>query len=152
MAAFGGMMIFAIVIGLAAYVFGALAWMKIGNSLRYEYSWLAWIPVANMFMIAILGDLPVWLPIVLIVGYFIPFVNILAGIGWLVVMIYATLNIARKLGKPEWYCVGIVIPLLNLWVMYDMGWNSQPINAQTTTTWEPPAGTVPPPPPPPPAE
>ena len=43
---------FLIVIGL--YVYTALAFMTIAKKLRYDKQWLAWIPVANLFLIPII--------------------------------------------------------------------------------------------------
>ena len=145
-----GIIVVVVLILLAFYVFLALALMRIGNKLRYEYSWLAWIPIANIFMVASLAGLPAWVPAVLVVGLVIPFLNYIVASCWAAFVIYCVLQIAKKLGKPDYYCALMYVPLLNLWVMYDMAWGAQPVTAQTTTTWEPPAGQAPPPPPPPP--
>ena len=45
---------FLILIGL--YVYYAFAWMSIAKKLSYDKPWLAWIPVANIFLIPILAN------------------------------------------------------------------------------------------------
>jgi len=55
MALFAGMMVFAIIIGAALYVYSALALMTIGKKLGHQYPWLAWIPYANFAMVLQLG-------------------------------------------------------------------------------------------------
>jgi len=147
-----GIFLVLMVIAIAFFVFFAMAWMKIAQKLGYEPAWLAWIPVANYFLMAGVADLPIWMPIALAVGMFIPFINWLAGIGALVFSIYVVLVVARKLAKPEWYCVGYIIPLLQLWVIYDLGWNGEPISTASAATYQPPSDNVPPPPPTPPAQ
>jgi len=51
---FGGIALMSL-IGIAAYVYFALVWSSIAKKLGYEKHWLAWIPIANMFLYPILA-------------------------------------------------------------------------------------------------
>jgi len=41
--------------GIALYIYKAFAWMVLARKLKYRYPWLAWIPVANLFLPPILA-------------------------------------------------------------------------------------------------
>ncbi len=103
-------------IALVVHVYQAIVLMSLANKLKYSKPWLAWIPIINLFMIPPLADYhwafgflllvpfvnvayscyflwkiyekrnyPGWLSLVLI-GAFIPFINILAGIAQAIII------------------------------------------------------------------
>ena len=45
----------AIFISIGFYVYAALVWMTIARKLGYGKAWLAWIPIANIFLLPILA-------------------------------------------------------------------------------------------------
>ena len=47
--------VFALMIMLGLYIYMALAWSTIARKLKYDKYWLAWIPVANFFLLPILA-------------------------------------------------------------------------------------------------
>ncbi len=55
MAAILAFAVIAAIICIGLYVYWALAWMAIAKKFKYKYPWLAWIPIANMFLIPILA-------------------------------------------------------------------------------------------------
>ena len=68
-----------LIILLALYVYMAFAWMTIARKLGYKNSWLAWIPIANFFLLPILAKKHwAWGFILLI-----PIVNIIFIVFWL---------------------------------------------------------------------
>ncbi len=103
-----------IVVGL--YVYMALVFMTIARKLKYDKPWLAWIPIANAFLLPILAGKPwpwgfiFFIPIVgfifyiiwvwkiyekrgypgslslIVLAALIPFVNFIAAIAHLVVL------------------------------------------------------------------
>lgn len=77
--AFLAFAMFMFLIAVAIYVYGALAWMTIAKKLKYDKPWLAWIPIANMFLLPILAKKPWPWGFILLV----PFVNIVFAIIWL---------------------------------------------------------------------
>ena len=66
-----------IILSIALYVYTAFVFMTIAKKLKYDKPWLAWIPIANLFLIPILAKKR-WewgfifiVPIVGVVFYFI---------------------------------------------------------------------------------
>lgn len=100
-----GLGIFMIFIGLALYVYGALAMMTIAKKLGYDKPWLAWIPIANMFLLPILAEKEwPWGFILLI-----PLVNMVFVIMW-------TWRIYERRNYPGWLAlvpIASFIPLVN---------------------------------------
>ena len=93
----------AILILIAAYIYFSLAWMTIGDKLKYSYSWLAWIPFARTAMVLQLGGFP-W-PLV--------FLFLIPVLGWLILIvltIVAKWKIFEKRKYPGWLSLFILIP------------------------------------------
>ena len=75
-----GFMIVLIILGIALYIYTALAWQTIAQKLGYSKPWLAWIPVANFFLLPILAKKNAWwgtiivIPIIfeIIITFFTP--------------------------------------------------------------------------------
>ncbi|MBN1233205.1 MAG: hypothetical protein JXA60_07625 [Candidatus Coatesbacteria bacterium] len=90
-------------LGLVFYCYYSYCLMVIANKLGIENSWLAWIPIANIYIMVQCAEKPIWW----IVLFFIPCVNIAAGVMvWMV--------IAERLGKPSWWGIMMVVPGVNV--------------------------------------
>lgn len=92
-----------ILIGIAFYVYHALAWMKIAKKMKYKYPWLAWIPFAASAMRLQMGKFH-WAWIFLIL---IPFV------GWIALIVLLSISIWRIFEKqkyPGW--ISLSFPLM----------------------------------------
>lgn len=77
-ALFAGALLIALLISIALYVYLALALMTIAKKLGYKDAWIAWIPIANLFLIPILaGKKWVWGFI-----FLIPIVNLVFYVMW----------------------------------------------------------------------
>ncbi len=61
------------------YVYWAFAWMNIAKKFKYDKPWLAWIPIANLFLIPILAEKE-W-PWGFI--FFVPIANLVFWIIWM---------------------------------------------------------------------
>lgn len=91
----------AIIIGI--YVYSSLAWYTIGKKLKYENSWLAWIPIANGAMVLQLGGFHwAWIFLILI--------PILGWIALLVLSIIAHWRIFERRSYPGWFSLSLIIP------------------------------------------
>jgi len=103
----GTLLVFLILIGIASYVYTALAWSSIARKLKYKKHWLAWIPVANFFLIAILAKKKwQWGFIILV-----PIVNMVFMILW-------NWNIYEQRKYPGWLALIPIlgfVPIIN-WV------------------------------------
>ncbi len=109
-ALFAGMLVIAIIVVIALYIYMALALQTIGKKLKYKNSWLAWIPIANYAMILELGKFH-WALIFLIL---IPFA------GWLAIAVLVIISLWRIFEKrkyPGWLAL---LPVLG--VIPVLGW------------------------------
>jgi hypothetical protein len=84
-----GFVAFLILVGI--YVYLAFVWMAISRKLGYDKPWLAWIPIANVFLLPILSKKH-WVWGLLL---FVPIVNIVFGIIW-------TWTIFERRNYPGW--------------------------------------------------
>src|SRR3989338_2544563 len=80
-----GMMFLMFVIGIAVYVYGALALMTIATKLQHPYPWLAWIPFANFALILQLGGFH-W-------GWI--FLVLIPILGWIALAVLGIVSISR---------------------------------------------------------
>jgi hypothetical protein len=108
MALAGAMLVFALVAGVALYVYYALALSTIAKKLKYANPWLAWIPLANLALLPILAGYA-W-PWVFM--FLVPIANIVFAIIWL-------WKIYEKRKYPGWLALvplAAVIPFIGLFV------------------------------------
>jgi hypothetical protein len=83
--------VFIIIIAIALYIYNALVWSTIAKKLGYGKPWLAWIPVANLFLLPILAKKHwAWGFI-----FLVPIVNVVFFIIW-------TWNIFEQRKYPGW--------------------------------------------------
>jgi hypothetical protein len=88
---------------LIIYVYYAICLMVIANKTGTHNSWLAWIPIANIYLMCKVAGKPGWWVIL----FFIPFVNI-------VIAIIVWMKIAEARKKPGWLGILMIIPFVNL--------------------------------------
>jgi len=111
-AALGGvMLLFVVVLGLAAYVYMSLALSTIATKTGTPNPWLAWIPIANIFLMLGVAKKPMWWFLL----FLIPLVNI-------VIAIMVWMAVAEARGKPNWWGVLMIVPLVNLVVPGYLAW------------------------------
>lgn len=88
---------------LGVYVWMALCLHIIANKTSTPNGWLAWIPIANLYLMCKVAGRAGWWTILL----FIPLVNI-------VIAIIVWMGIAEARNKPSWLGILMIIPLVNL--------------------------------------
>jgi hypothetical protein len=89
--------------GLAVYAWIALTLYIIATKTGTRNAWLAWIPIANLYLMCKVAGLSGWLTIL----FFIPLANII-----LVIIVW--MEIARARNKPSWLGILMIIPIVNL--------------------------------------
>ena len=98
------LLIFVLILGIAIYVYSALAWQMIARKLKHNYPWFAWIPIANIALILELGGFHwAWVFLVLI-----------PILGWIALGVFGIISLWRifeKRGYPGW--LGL-IPILSI--------------------------------------
>jgi len=115
------------IIFLAVYAYKAWAWHTIAKKLKYKNYWLAWIPLANFFLLPILAKKRwEWGFIILIPFVFwplilVPFLGITLlylGVAFLGVMsVIWTWNIYEQRKYPGWLSlmpILMIIPIINI--------------------------------------
>ena len=61
LALLGGLLIALVVVLLIVYIYSALALMAIAKRTKTKNAWLAWIPIANIYLMTQIGGLhPAW--------------------------------------------------------------------------------------------
>jgi len=74
--------------------------------------WMAWIPIANIFLALNIAQKPGW--------WFILFLIPLVG---LVMAIIVTMAIAERRGKPSWWGILLIVPVVGLIVPGYLAWS-----------------------------
>lgn len=113
MALFGGFLLVILILGIAVYIYYAICLMKIAEKTKTPNGWFAWIPVMNFILMLDIAKRPRWWALSLILA-FIPFVNFVAGIVIMVLMVIIWMDIAVKLNKPNWWGILMIVPIVNL--------------------------------------
>ncbi len=100
-------------LGIFMYIFMALCLFTIAQKTQSEPAWLAWIPLANLFLMCKIGGLRyTWLWLVL--AWFLPFIGLLAQLG---LMGFLGYRIALARGKPGWLGALMAIPFVNIFIL-----------------------------------
>jgi hypothetical protein len=94
---------FAFIFWVAVYVWLALCLYVIAKKTNTPNEWLAWIPIANIYLMCKIAGKPGWWTVL----FFIPIVNIVfAVIVWW--------GIAEARQKPGWLGLLMLVPIANL--------------------------------------
>ena len=107
----GGLLMFVVVLGLGFYVYMALALQTIATKTGTANDWLAWIPIANLFLMLSVAKKPMW--------WFILFLIPLVGA---VMAIIVWMAIAEARGKPNWWGILMIVPVANFVVPGYLAW------------------------------
>lgn len=111
----------AFIFGVAVYIYWSLALMRIAKKIGTEPAWLAWIPIANLYLMSQMAGMH-WWPVLLVVGGFIPIIGVLAAPALMVFTIVWLWKIFEKVGKPNWWAVLCLIPIVNLVLIGIAAW------------------------------
>lgn len=135
-AAFGGLLaglmafIFIIwlvflVLTFAVYIYTALAYYAIAKKTKTKNPWLAFIPIANIYLMSKIAKKH-WWPILLLISYplmLIPPIGIfIMAIGMIVFCVFWFIwlwNIFERVGRPGWWALLFLIPLIGpvIWLV-----------------------------------
>jgi hypothetical protein len=99
----GGTAVFSIIFCIAVYIWMAVCLQKIAEKTNTPNGWLAWIPIANVYLMCMIAGKPWWWLLLL----FIPLVNI-------VIIIILWWKVCEVRGKPGWWSLLIIfVPLVD---------------------------------------
>jgi len=88
---------------LAVYVYISFSIQRIADKTGVDNSWMAWIPILNIWLLCEIGGKPGWWVLLM----FIPLVNII-----ITIMIWSAVSEAR--GKASWLGILMLLPFINL--------------------------------------
>ena len=108
---FAGMLGTYLVFIAVLYIYVSLALMTIATKTNTENAWLAWIPIANVFLMLSIAKKPMWWFVLCL----IPLVNI-------VIFIIVWMAIAEARNKPGWWGILMIVPLVGLIVPGYLAW------------------------------
>ena len=111
MAFLGAILIFILVVSIIYYVVFAVALMKIAQRTNTENPWLAWIPIANLFLMVFVAKKEWWWALIILVSFIIPIIGPLIGMG---LFIYIWWLICERLGKPGPLSLLMLVPIANI--------------------------------------
>lgn len=94
---------FFIIFWILAYAYFALCLQVIAKKTGTPNEWMAWIPIANIFLMVNVAKKPLWWILLLL----IPLVNI-------VIAILLWMAIAEQRGKENWIGILIIVPVVGI--------------------------------------
>ncbi len=120
-AIFAGLFVFLLIIMLAFYIYSALAWQSIAKKLGYQNAWIAWIPIANYFLLPILAKKD-WkwgfIMIIPIIGSFLVIIPIIGMIIYVLAALFVAImsiiwlwQIYKLRNYPGWLSL---LPILGI--------------------------------------
>lgn len=90
---------------LALYCYIGFTVMTLANRLGVKRSWMAWVPIANFYLLTKMAQRQWWF----MFGFFVPIVNI-----FVLALLWS--DIAQHFKKSPWIGIAIVIPVVGLLV------------------------------------
>ena len=109
-------------VALATYVYSSVALMTIAKRTNTPNAWLAWIPIANIYLMTQIAGVSGWFT-ALIILLFIPFVNLLAILPLIAGYVYLWWKIAEARNKPGVMALLALIPIANLVFIGILAWS-----------------------------
>lgn len=115
-----GLVILAVIIGIAVYIYQSFAYMSIGKKAKVKNPGLAWIPFIGPIIIAYETSDRHWWPWLLLIGLVIPIVNILAAILFAVFVLVWKWDMLEEINRPGWWILISLIPVVGMiawWIL-----------------------------------
>jgi len=112
------MIFVAILVGVALYIYTAMAWMRIAKKTNTEPAWLAWIPIANIVLISRVARMHWWPILLLIPGMIFSIFNTIypETVVFLILYVVSVLlygvfhaiwmwKTFERVGRPGWWAI-----------------------------------------------
>jgi hypothetical protein len=103
-------------IGIAMYIYTALAYMNIAKKLNSPNAWFAWVPILNIVLHFQLAQMSGWYALLML----IPIANI-------VVYIMAMMKICERRGMEKLLALLTLIPIGNLVLLGVLAWKKDEV-------------------------
>ena len=110
-----------LLLSLVVYIYSAIALMGIAKKTGTPNRWLAFIPIANVYLVTqMAGVSALWTLII-----FAAIIPLIGGFAVIAAMIWMFWHITAKIGFPEWTSLLLLIPLVNLVMLGIWAWGSK---------------------------
>lgn len=115
----GTILLIALLFWLIAYIYIAIALSVLAKKTKTPNGWLAWIPIANFYLVTQIAKVSGLWTLALLAG-FIPIVG-----GWFLlgVCIWLFWRIAEMRKLPGWISILMIVPIVNLIVLGILAWS-----------------------------
>ena len=120
-----GMLLVFSIIMLGLYIFLSFAYMAIGRKAGLKTPELAWIPGVGPLILAFQASKMHWWPWLLIIGTFIPVVNGLFSLAFMVFAIIWHWKLFEAISKPGWWAIIMLIPIVGLIFIAIAAWGKK---------------------------
>ena len=115
-----GIMGYVLLLSLASYVFIAITMMFTAKRLKVKNGWLAFIPIANMVLLANMAKMH-WWPVLLLLAFWIPMINMIAMLTLVVFTFIWMWKVCERRHRPGWWALLVLIPIFG-WIWYHVMW------------------------------
>jgi len=106
----------AFVVGLAVYIYTAIAIMAIAKKTNTPNGWFAFIPILNIYLLTQMGGVSGLWTLVILADIF------LGGLATGVFSIVMFWRVAGKIGFPNWTSLLLLVPIVNLVMLGLWAW------------------------------
>lgn len=121
LAALGTLLFVFVIITLAVYIYMAIALMAIAKKTKTKNGWLAFIPIANIYLMTQIAKVSGWWTLIILAAW-VPFIG---GLAVTAVTIYLWWLIAERVGKPGWWGILMIIPIVNFIIIGLLAWGKK---------------------------
>jgi len=120
----GGVLVVLVILGILIYIWESLCLQFIAKRTDTPRGWLAWIPLANLFLMTGIARMPWYWALILCV-FFIgggsttgmgQWLTALFSIACAIVMIIILVKICKAVNRPGWWVILLFIPVVR-WII-----------------------------------
>ncbi|MFA5165787.1 MAG: DUF5684 domain-containing protein [Candidatus Paceibacterota bacterium] len=109
--------VFVFIAAIAYYIVAAIGIMKLAKKFNIPNPWMAWIPILNIWLLLQIAGLQWWWLLIILFGGLVPVVGTIIS---LLTSVYIWMLIAKKAGKDQWFALLMLIPIVNLWAIFEL--------------------------------
>jgi len=120
----GGSMVvlFFVIFLIALYIYMALALSSIAKRTNTKDPWLAWIPIANIYLATQIAKVSGWFTLAIL----LPFIPVIGSIASIAILAWIWWKIAEIRKRPGWWGILIaLIPIVNLVLIGILAWDKK---------------------------
>ncbi len=118
LALLGAMLVPVMIGSLALYIYSAWATMVVAQKLNVPNGWLAFIPIANVYLMTQMAGVPAWMTLFIL----LPIIPVVGGIAFAAIIIWWWWKICEKRGREGWWSLLLLIPIANLVILGVLAW------------------------------